>query len=190
MKFARPLVVFPRRGGLYHEVTGGGGKWDEMIMYSRDSQILQKSMSHLKILDARRVIWSKFFTDSPQILGPTVQNVLSRATWRPVLYIPFYRKLTGTNFDGETTGKGRTYTAFSDVVSRKHIETDEEKEVARMELHFVQNKRRNCPNTRTLSVITPRDYPLSYRVPVRERYGSTLLPATREQHDQNCTQSH
>jgi len=25
-------------------------------------------------------------------------------------------------------------------------------------------------------------YPLSYRVPVRERYGSTLLPATREQH--------
>ena len=34
------------------------------------------------------------------------------------------------------------------------------------------------------------DYPLSYRVPVRERYGSTLLPATREQHDQNCTQSH
>ena len=33
-------------------------------------------------------------------------------------------------------------------------------------------------------------YPLSYRVPVRERYGYTLLPATREQHDQNCTQSH
>ena len=31
-------------------------------------------------------------------------------------------------------------------------------------------------------------YPLSYGVPVRERYGSTLLPATREQHDQNCTQ--
>ena len=34
------------------------------------------------------------------------------------------------------------------------------------------------------------NYPLSYRVPVRERYGSTLLPAIREQHDQNCTQSH
>ena len=32
--------------------------------------------------------------------------------------------------------------------------------------------------------------PYIYRVPVRERYGSTLLPATREQHDQNCTQSH
>jgi hypothetical protein len=35
-----------------------------------------------------------------------------------------------------------------------------------------------------------RTYPLTYGVPVRERYGSTLLPATREQHDQNCTQSH
>ena len=33
-------------------------------------------------------------------------------------------------------------------------------------------------------------YPLSYGVPVRERYGSTLLPATREQQDQNCKQSH
>ena len=33
-------------------------------------------------------------------------------------------------------------------------------------------------------------YPLSYGVPVRERYGSTLLPATREQHGQNCTQSY
>ena len=31
---------------------------------------------------------------------------------------------------------------------------------------------------------------LILRRPVRERYGSTLLPATREQHDQNCTQSH
>ena len=41
-----------------------------------------------------------------------------------------------------------------------------------------------------LSKSTANPYPLSYRVPVRERYGSTLLPATREQHDQNCTQSH
>ena len=35
-----------------------------------------------------------------------------------------------------------------------------------------------------------KHYPLSCGVPVWERYGSTLLPATREQHDQNCTQSH
>ena len=48
-----------------------------------------------------------------------------------------------------------------------------------------------------LDFITPiilseeyRSLTLSYGVPVRERYGSTLLPAKREQHDQNCTQSH
>ena len=45
-----------------------------------------------------------------------------------------------------------------------------------------------------LNVSLPRQfwiyYPLSYGVPVRERYGSTLLPETREQHDQNCKQSH
>ena len=41
-----------------------------------------------------------------------------------------------------------------------------------------------------ISTECPLIYPLSYGVPVQERYGSTLLPATREQHDQNCTQSH
>jgi hypothetical protein len=45
-------------------------------------------------------------------------------------------------------------------------------------------------NKKYLSATFTLHYPLSYRVPVRERYGSTLLPATREQHDQNCTQSH
>ena len=46
------------------------------------------------------------------------------------------------------------------------------------------------PNYKKDDKIGCSNYPLSYRVPVRERYGSTLLPATREQHDQNCTQSH
>ena len=48
----------------------------------------------------------------------------------------------------------------------------------------------SCSNHQHLIRINLLNYPLSYRVPVRERYGSTLLPATREQHDQNCTQSH
>ena len=47
-----------------------------------------------------------------------------------------------------------------------------------------------CVQIREKPQRTSYDYPLSYRVPVRKRYGSTLLPATREQHDQNCTQSH
>jgi hypothetical protein len=105
-----------------------------MIMYSRGSQILQKSMSHVKILDARSAIWSKFCTDSLQILDPSIENILSRATWRPVLYNPFYSRLTCKNCNGEITGKGRTYTAFPGVVSWKHIEIDEEQEVAQVEL--------------------------------------------------------
>ena len=40
----------------------------------------------------------------------------------------------------------------------------------------------NTQNPVLLTFILPRSR--------RERYGSTLLPATREQHDQNCTQSH
>ena len=50
-----------------------------------------------------------------------------------------------------------------------------------------------CRTNHTKCVISHKTlthYPLSYRLPVRERYGSTLLPATREQQDQNCTQSH
>ena len=65
------------------------------------------------------MIWSKFYTDSPQIKGATARNLLSQATWRPVLYTCFYRKLTGANCNGEITGKGRTYTAFPDVLSWK-----------------------------------------------------------------------
>ena len=53
-------------------------------------------------------------------------------------------------------------------------------------LHYV-NPFSLCGYTGTLRV---DKYPLSYGVPVRERYGTALLPATREQHDQNCTQSH
>ena len=49
---------------------------------------------------------------------------------------------------------------------------------------------RNAGSSLMLHLHDNEYYPLSYGVPVRERFGSTLLPATREQHDQNCTQSH
>jgi hypothetical protein len=38
-------------------------------------------MNHLKILGARRVTWSNFHTDNPQILGASVQNIVARTTW-------------------------------------------------------------------------------------------------------------
>ena len=42
----------------------------------------QKSRSHLKILDARRVTCSMYHTQNPKILGASVQNLVALATWR------------------------------------------------------------------------------------------------------------
>jgi len=53
------------------------------LHYTKGAQIFQKSRSHLKILGARRVIWSKFHTEDPQILGVIVEKVVARATWYP-----------------------------------------------------------------------------------------------------------
>jgi len=50
---------------------------------ARMHKILQTSGSHLKILDARRVTWSKFHIESPQISAATVQHLTAMATWRP-----------------------------------------------------------------------------------------------------------
>jgi len=49
----------------------------------RGAQSFHKSCRHLKILHARRVTWSKFLNESPQILGVTEQNFASMVTWRP-----------------------------------------------------------------------------------------------------------
>ena len=40
-------------------------------MYGCVAQIVHKFRIHLKILDARRVAWSKFYTVGPQVLGAT-----------------------------------------------------------------------------------------------------------------------
>lgn len=48
-------------------------------------QIFQKHRSHLKILDARRVTWSKFYIEVAQISGAT-------ATLRPGFVHPWLRE--------------------------------------------------------------------------------------------------
>jgi hypothetical protein len=45
-----------------------------IIINIRGAQTFQKCRKNLKILDARRVIRSKFHTEDPEILGVTVQN--------------------------------------------------------------------------------------------------------------------
>jgi len=49
------------------------------------TQIFEKSKSRLKILNAIRVTRSMLHTANLKILGPTVKNVVARATWRPGL---------------------------------------------------------------------------------------------------------
>jgi len=45
--------------------------------------IFRKSRSHIRITGVRRMTWSRFHTEDPNIIGVTVQNVVSRVTWRP-----------------------------------------------------------------------------------------------------------
>jgi len=46
-------------------------------------QIFQKSNSHLKIMGARKVTWSKLYTQKPQILKATVLNLVAQSSGRP-----------------------------------------------------------------------------------------------------------
>ena len=53
-----------------------------LTAWSRDPQIFQKSGSRLKILGAIIAIGDKVHIEDSQILGPSVENVVARASWR------------------------------------------------------------------------------------------------------------
>jgi len=55
----------------------------QLLIFNRYVQIFQRSSSHLKIPGSRMVTCSKFHTNGTLILGPTVQNLVTRQTWRP-----------------------------------------------------------------------------------------------------------
>jgi hypothetical protein len=50
------------------------------------TKIFKKSASRLRILGARRVTWSKFRTEDPQILGVTLRNLVPRNISTPDLW--------------------------------------------------------------------------------------------------------
>jgi len=62
---------------------------------SRDTQIFQKSYSHLKILGARRITSSMFHTVDPQILGAMAQKLVVHVTWHLGFEHPCVHKLMG-----------------------------------------------------------------------------------------------
>jgi len=45
------------------------------------TQIFQKPTSHLKIPGTRRLTCGEFQTENPQILGTTLQNLVTWAMW-------------------------------------------------------------------------------------------------------------
>jgi hypothetical protein len=48
----------------------------------------QHARSYLKIQGLRRVIWSRFHTEDPQILGGSAQNLVATTNWRQVFVRP------------------------------------------------------------------------------------------------------
>ena len=51
----------------------------------RSAKIFQKSRNRLKIPGARRMTKSKFHSEEPQILGTTMQNLVTTVTWHPAI---------------------------------------------------------------------------------------------------------
>jgi hypothetical protein len=55
--------------------------------------ILQKSCSHLNIPGAGKVTFCRFLTVETKILGATVENLVSKATWQPGFVHPLFNLL-------------------------------------------------------------------------------------------------
>jgi hypothetical protein len=64
------------------------------VMYTRGTQISQQTKSHLKILGAKRVIWNKFHTEVPQMLGAILQNLVATMIRHPGFVHPWFMLYT------------------------------------------------------------------------------------------------
>jgi hypothetical protein len=93
-QFSRDVFMFSWRGLLSF-----------CTVWCRGPQIFQKSRSHLKIPGARTVAWSKFHTHDPQILGATIQNLVTMATWYfdPVFLHPWCSVMCFFRHSSETS---------------------------------------------------------------------------------------
>ena len=66
-------------------------KYTDVSVKRPDMQIFQTSRNHLKFLDARWVTWSKFHMEDTQMLGTTIQNLVSRTTWHLEFRYPCHK---------------------------------------------------------------------------------------------------
>ena len=78
--------------------------------YSRSAQIFRKPSSHVKILGARRMTWSRYHKEELQVFGATVKKKKIQSLWGPVvrdLYI-----------SAQESGRAGRSVCFNDIVSR------------------------------------------------------------------------
>jgi hypothetical protein len=62
------LYVIKDKAWFHHTVLSSG------MGYARGAHIYSQILNHIKIQDARRVIWNKFKTEHPQALGANVKD--------------------------------------------------------------------------------------------------------------------
>jgi hypothetical protein len=55
-------------------------------------QIFQKYRIHHKILGTKRITWSKFYIEDPQILCSSMQNLVAQVTWCLRFVFPAHEK--------------------------------------------------------------------------------------------------
>lgn len=73
------IDMLPRIAHLQHSYYG----ICPLFMLAEGCPSFLNLFDHFKILDARKVIWSKFSTKDPKIVGTAVQYLVSRAAWLP-----------------------------------------------------------------------------------------------------------
>ena len=86
------------------------------ITYVGGTQIFHKLQSHLKVLWDRRGPWSEFHAEEQQILGSTVQNLVTKATDAPHL-------CTTAQTDRRYTGQNILLQGYRTYSSRAQIGT-------------------------------------------------------------------
>ena len=77
------LTTLPNSNADCLEILGAATSWNPKGLPKACSRIALAFRSHFAILGARRVTWTTFRNGDPQVLGVTIQNVVTMPTLRP-----------------------------------------------------------------------------------------------------------
>jgi len=86
--YSLPFLSYSNRYTVTKETPATDPPNKSGLIYSRGEQIFQTYRSHLEIPGTRRVITARSKLRAPKILGPSVENLVATATWRPAFVHP------------------------------------------------------------------------------------------------------